>query len=46
MKVVGFDQSWLKNEVICVNIIMVLILFYENVFNYYIDDYNYKADLR
>ena len=36
--VVGFDQRWLKNEVICVNIIMVLILFYGNVLHYYIHD--------
>ena len=38
MAVVGFDQNWLKNEVICVNIIMVLILFYGNVLYYYIHD--------
>ena len=41
--VVGFEQSWLKIELNIMNIIMVLILFYGNVRNYYIHDYNYKA---
>ena len=37
-EVVGFDQSWLKKELNVKNIIMVLILFYGNVFHYYIHD--------
>ena len=44
--VVGLDQNWLKKELNILNIIMVLILFYGNVFHYYIHDYNYNADLR
>ena len=36
--VVGVDQSWLKNEVIYVNIILLLIMIYGNVFHYYIHD--------
>ena len=39
-------QKMAKNEVICVNIIILLILFYGNVFHYYIHDViNYKAKL-
>ena len=34
--VVGIDQNWLKKELNIMNIIMVLILFYGNVFHYYI----------
>ena len=34
----GFDQSWLENEVNSVNIIILLILFYGNVFHVYIHD--------
>ena len=34
-----------KNEVISVNIIMVIILFYRNVFHYYIHYYNYYTNL-
>ena len=36
--VVGLDQSWLKKDLNIMNIIMVLILFYGNVFHYYIHD--------
>ena len=36
--VVGLDQSWLKEELNNMNIIMVLILFYGNEFHYYTHD--------
>ena len=36
MLVIGLDQSWLKKDLNIMNIIMILILFYGNVFNYYI----------
>ena len=37
-RVVGVDQSWLKKGLNIMNIIMVLIMFYGNVFHYYIHD--------